>query len=319
MASISFSASSVGHDFFRVDTREPMDEGYLDPMMRNGSSVDVEGYLTTQLTDEAIGFIERNEKDPFFLFLSYNAPHAPLQAPEESIAKFSHVEGKERRVYSAMVYEMDLEIGRILSMLEDRDLAEETIIFFLSDNGGPPHWDKSQDSYTSNGAFRGYKGDTYDGGVHVPFLAYWPGTLPAGKQFTSPVVSLDIARTAVALGGGDESEMEGVNLVPYFTGEAEGAPHKAIFFRRRNSVAWGVVSSDGYKWIKNDWDQQSELYNLTVDVSESQDIIKQEPERAATLQKVWQEWNKDNIPHTFSDFNVYHGEMKTIYQNMKPQ
>ncbi|MGJ8640589.1 MAG: sulfatase family protein [Opitutaceae bacterium] len=308
-----------GHDFFRVDLTEPLGEGYLDTLMRNGKPVDVEGYLTRQLTDEAIGFVERNQDDPFFLFVSYNAPHAPLQAPKESVAKFSHLDGWELQTYSAMVYEMDLEIGRLLNTLESTDLSEDTLIFFLSDNGGPPHWDKSQDAYTSNGTFRGYKGDTYDGGVHVPFLAYWPGTLPAGKTFTKPVVSLDIASTAVSLAGGATSGLEGVDLMPYLKGQDMSAPHKAIYFRRRNSTAWGVVTADGYKWIKNDWDQQSELYNLFSDTAEQNDIIEQEPERAATLKKIWQEWNEQNIPHHFSDIAPFHRDVKQFYKTMKPE
>ncbi|MDP4878695.1 MAG: sulfatase-like hydrolase/transferase, partial [Opitutales bacterium] len=88
-----------GHDFFRVDMTEPLGEGYLDTLMRNEKPVDVKGYLTTQLTDEAIGFVERNQDDPFFLFVSYNAPHSPLQAPEETVAQFSHLEGWERQTY----------------------------------------------------------------------------------------------------------------------------------------------------------------------------------------------------------------------------
>ncbi|MEO0795502.1 MAG: sulfatase-like hydrolase/transferase [Verrucomicrobiota bacterium] len=308
-----------GHDFYRVDSRNPVGEGYLEPMMENGKPVDVEGYLTDQLTNIAISFMERNQSEPFFLFVSYNAPHTPLQAPKETVEKYAGLPSWERQTYAAMVDNMDENIGRIVQSTEDLGIAKDTLIFFLSDNGGPRHWDKSEPAFTSNAPFRGHKGATYDGGVHVPFIAYWPGTLPAGTQFDKPVVSIDISRTAIDLAGADAEGMEGVNLVPFLSGETTESPHEAIYFRRRNNAAWGVVTDDHYKWLKNDWDQPNELYNLKADPAEQNDLIALEPERAATLEKKWKAWNKDNIPFTFSSFERYHKQMDDFYRTMKPE
>lgn len=309
-----------GHDYFRVDTREPPREGYLQPMMRNGVAANVEGYLTTQLTDEAIGFVERNHADPFFLYVAYNAPHTPLQAPKETVEKFSHLDGgRERQTYAAMVHEMDRDIGRLIHALEVNGVADSTLVFFLSDNGGPRHWDKTKPAFTSNAPFRGHKGNTYDGGVHVPFLAYWPGTLPAGTTFPKPVVSLDITRTAAELAGAAPGDMEGVNLLPFLKGEKDGAPHEGIYFRRRNHAAWGVVTPDGYKWLKDDWDGENELFNLFADIGERTDLIDREPERAKAMEAQWKAWDEDNIPFTFSCYTRYHERVQEFLKDLEPQ
>ncbi len=307
-----------GHDYWNVDTSKPSEEGYLQPLMKNGRAANVSGYLTDQLTDEAISFIESNRADPFFLYMAYNAPHTPLQAPGKTVKKFKHLEGWERQTYAAMVFELDENIGRIVGSLEAMGLAEDTLIFFLSDNGGPKHWEKDQPAFSSNAPFRGYKGDTYDGGVHVPFIVYWPGKLSAGK-FEKPVVSLDITRTAAALAGADENGLEGVNLIPFLKGENQTAPHDAIYFRRRNNAAWGVVSGDGYKWLKNDWNTQNELYNLWADVAETNDLINAEPERAKTMADMWNAWNETNVPFSFSDYIEYHRRVQEFYKNLEPK
>ena len=214
---------------------------------------------------------------------------------------------------------MDAQIGRIVTSLEEESIADNTLVFFLSDNGGPRNWEKTKPDFTSNAPFRGHKGDTYDGGVHVPFIAYWPGKLPAGTKFHKPVVSIDISRTAIELAGGSADGMEGVDLIPFLSGADGGAPHDAIYFRRRNNAAWGVVTGDMFKWLKNDWDQQNELFNLAADPSEKNDLIAESPERAKAIEAMWQEWNKANIPFTFSSFERYHPQVQELYKNLEPR
>lgn len=240
-----FGMPSGGHDYFDVNTRE-LAAAYTLPLIDNDKFVNVEGYLTHQLTDHAIKFIEQSKDDPFFLFLSYNAPHSPWQAPEESIAKFGHIKEKHRQIYAAMVTEMDADIGRVLQALEKNGLQENTLVFFLSDNGGP-----HEGRVTDNGPFRGGKGAVYEGGVHVPFVAYWPGTIPAGQVFEWPVISIDIAPTMAALAGMDKDNMEGRNLMPFMTGKDKSAPHENIYFRRRDGAAWAIISKDGKNWLRS--------------------------------------------------------------------
>ena len=183
-----------------------------------------------------MSFVETNKDKPFFLFLAYNAPHAPQQAPEEDIARYAHIQDKKRRVYAAMVDVMDRGIGEVVAALERHELRDNTLIFFLSDNGGPQPSKNQPGKWngSSNKPFRGGKGDLYDGGVHVPFIASWPARISPGQTFDAPVIALDIARTAVAVAGADaeaEPAMEGVDLIPFVTGQKNGAPHEALFWR----------------------------------------------------------------------------------------
>ena len=131
---------------------------------------DFDGYLTDVLTDKAIGFIEEPGDSPFFLYLAYNAPHGPLQAPDELVDKYSSVEDLDRRIYLAMVDSLDHNIGRVLDALDDSSIADNTIIFFLSDNGGLSG-DSSIKDYADNGPLRAGKNSFHEGGIRVPFLA----------------------------------------------------------------------------------------------------------------------------------------------------
>ncbi|MEM6885185.1 MAG: sulfatase [Verrucomicrobiota bacterium] len=296
-----------GHDYFRVDSTE-FEQSYLHPLIDNKSYSNVEGYLTHQFTDRALGFIDENKEKPFFLFVSYNAPHAPWQAPQETIDSLSNIEDPHRRAYAAMIVEMDRDIGRIVSHLAKHDLSENTLIFFLSDNGG----DKPG-KVASNAPFRAGKGELYEGGIHVPFIANWPGKIKPGT-FDYPVTGIDITQTAVEMAGGDTNLMEGENLLPYATGEKTDAPHDYIFFRRRGGVVWAVIDKEGKKLIVPSWEsKQAELYDLKQDVSESNDLFVSEPEEAARLQKAFNDWNAKNAPYGEIDFiNTYQVPMEKL-------
>jgi len=126
-----------GHDYFSIDLTKRVKEGYLQALERNGRPADFDGYLTTALSIDAAEFVTKNKENPFFLFVSYNAPHAPLQAPKEAIERYAHLAESKRRRYAAMVDVMDAGIGKVITALEENDLRENTLIFFLSDNGGP--------------------------------------------------------------------------------------------------------------------------------------------------------------------------------------
>jgi len=225
-----------GHDYFRIDLTQPVKEGYLQALERNGRPADFDGYLTTALSKDAAQFVESNKEKPFFLYVAYNAPHAPLQAPKQAIAKYNHIAERKRRVYAAMVDVMDQGIGEVIAALERNDLRENTLVFFLSDNGGPQSNKKQPNKWngSDNKPFRGGKGNFLDGGVHVPFIASWPARIPKGSTFEAPVIAIDIARTAVDVAGGNAKSkpaMEGVNLIPYVVGEEQGGPHQALFWR----------------------------------------------------------------------------------------
>lgn len=206
-----FGFLSGGHSYFPEDEtiRAPLftangqpdymvnEGGYL-PLVRNEKGAEHTEYLTTQMSRDAARFV-RETDEPFMLYLSYNAPHAPLQAPQEIIDKYQHIKDPKRRVYAAMIDAMDSGIGMVVDALKASGKYQNTLIFFLSDNGGvyPESW-MPDANWASNKPFRRGKVSLLEGGIHVPFVMHWAGTLPAGKQFdgwsrrwTSPPLQLN--------------------------------------------------------------------------------------------------------------------------------
>lgn len=307
-----------GHDYFKIDLTKPVAEGYLQPLIRNDQPATFEGYLTTALSQDAVRFVEENSEKPFFLYLSYNAPHAPLQAPEEDIARYSDISDPRRRTYAAMVDVMDRGIGKLIATLEKHQLRENTLIFFLSDNGGAlPPPDKPQGgNASSNGHLRDGKGSLYEGGIHVPFIASWPARIPASSHYHHPVSSLDIGRTAVEQASGDSQSgkpMEGVDLLPFLLGKKDEAPHDALFWRTADE-RWAIITAAGMKAIGNQTGTAAEVYFLPEDPSEETDLRSSQPEQYQPLRQNWETWNKQNIPHKFPGYRDYHKERNKFFR-----
>jgi arylsulfatase A-like enzyme len=311
-----------GHDYFRIDLTQPVKEAYLQGLIRNDKPATFEGYLTTALSRDAASFVENNKDKPFFLYVAYNAPHAPLQAPAEDIERYQHIPDQKRRIYAAMVDVMDRGIGAVISAVEENGLRDNTLIFFLSDNGGPQASKQKPGKWngSSNKPFRGGKGDLYEGGIHVPFIASWPAKIPAGTMFDSPVISIDISRTAVAVAGGSpggKHAMEGVNLIPFVTGDKSGAPHEALYWR--SGAKWSVLAADGSKHLHDNDSTSPQLFFLPEDVSESNDLIASQPERARVLRKEWERWNKENVPCRLMGYIDYHKQRDTFFLEAIPE
>ncbi|MDT8432711.1 MAG: sulfatase-like hydrolase/transferase [Bacteroidales bacterium] len=270
-----FGFLSGGHRYFPEEwTLAELSEingqwdGYLTRLMRNDGRVDEQEYLTDALSREAVDFTERMAgiEAPFFLYLAYNAPHTPLQATEKYLARFAHITNQKRRTYAAMVSAVDDGVGLLLDKLEELDIEDETLVFFLSDNGGPEEANGSD-----NGPLREGKGSLYEGGIHVPFAVCWPGALPAGAVYEKPVVSLDIMATAAALAGADtRNPLDGVNLVPYLTGKVAGAPHDQLFWRKFDQQ-WYAVRSHDTKMLHRQG-SAPELYDLGQDPGEKENL-----------------------------------------------
>jgi len=308
-----------GHDYFRIDLTKPVKEGYLQALTRNDKPAIFDGYLTTALSSDAARFVETNKDKPFFLYLAYNAPHAPQQAPDEDIARYEFIPDMKRRVYAAMVDVMDRGIGEVLSALDRNGLRDNTLIFFLSDNGGPQS-SKSQPGKwngSSNDPFRGGKGDLYEGGVHVPFVASWPAKLAAGNTYDFPVISLDISRTAVAVAGADAGEpgaMEGVDLIPYVTGDNQEPPHDALYWRNGDGgKSWSVLAADGTKHLHNKQTPKPQLFFLPDDVAEEDDRLGDHPDLAEKLHAKWSQWNDSNHPSRLPGYIDYHKQRDQFY------
>jgi arylsulfatase A-like enzyme len=285
------------HKFFPEDlTIEDPYEGGDTWMLHNHTPHRPERYLTHEFTDKAIDFIERNQESPFFIFMSYNAPHAPIEAPQEYIDRFSHLPKKNHQVYAGMVSCVDDNVGRLLETLKRLELEADTIIFFLSDNGGKIKKNAASD----NGPLRGGKSNPWEGGIRVPYAVQWKGVIPAGTIYDEPVSSLDIFGTIADITGAPENSgrpLDGVNIIPYLTGEKSGVPHDLIFMRKFFYNSW-IVRKGDYK-VVIDKDAPPELYNLKVDIGETQKMNHEKPEVLLQLLREIKEWNADLMDATF--------------------
>ncbi|MGA9638226.1 sulfatase family protein [Flavobacterium sp.] len=329
---------SGGHSYFpeTVTTTFPLytksgtahysaNEGSYWPLNRNDNSAEFTEYLTTALSRDAAKFVKESDK-PFCLYLAYNAPHAPLEAPKELIEKYGHIEHKERRIYAAMIDAMDQGIGMVIKSLEESGKLDNTVIFFLSDNGGIV--DKSRPEtqprnathdWGDNTPYRGGKGSMLEGGNHVPFLVHWPKGLKAGKTYDLPISSLDITATMVALGNGDASgELDGVNLIPFVQGNDKGVPHEALYWRMDDGKNWAVRTPETkYLLARGEAGGGKILVDMVKDPYESKNIIADKPELRKKLADMWNEWNAKNQPSKYLQSGDYQKQRLKFYKDMR--
>ena len=271
---------------------------YNTQLYRDMEPVDLDTYSTDAFGREAIDFIRRHEEDPFFLFISYITPHEPMEAKTSDLKRFAHIDDPLRRKTLAMIACLDDNVGRMLQVLKDRKLEEDTLIFFLSDNGGYPG------NGSLNTPYRGTKSQLLEGGIHVPFLMQWKGKLPGGKVYENMVSSLDIVPTTLALAGAKirpEWQLDGVNLLPYISGEKPGKPHKTLFWRYKawsnkpEQDGWAVRQGD-WMLVRNGWSRTPPaLYNLASDPGQSRDLSRKQPELYDDLLKLWKQWDSHNV------------------------
>jgi arylsulfatase A-like enzyme len=261
-------------------------------MLRNNHVVEETEYLTDALSREAVDFVKRNSTKPFFLYLAYNAPHAPMEATEKYLAKFPHITDKKRKTYAAMVSAVDDGVNQLLNTLEDLKIDDNTLVFFLSDNGGPTNANAS-----SNKPLRGFKGDFFEGGIRVPFAVQWKGVIPAGTRYHQPVISLDIFGTAAGLTGMKSiNELDGINLIPFLTGQNVGMPHDALFWRGSNSEKWAVRTPDEKMLILQ---HKYLLYDIKTDIGEKNDKSETNSISVSKLDLMLETWKKMLIPPAF--------------------
>jgi arylsulfatase A-like enzyme len=259
-------------------------EGPDDPIMRGTKTVPQEGYLTDTLANEAVDFIDRHRSQPFFLCVTFNAVHAPLIATDEYLERLSNIENRRRRIFGAMLLALDDAVGDVLEAVEKAKQSERTLIIFLSDNGGLTK------ATSSNAPLRGQKGQTLEGGIRVPFLMQWNGKLPAGKLYDEPVVALDILPTLVAAAGGKIEagwKVDGVDLLPYVTGENTGPPHASLCWRY--GPEWAIRAGD-WKLVNSAGANVPQLINLEDDVAESRDLSAEQPAKVRSLLAEYRKW-----------------------------
>jgi arylsulfatase A-like enzyme len=248
-----------------------------------------EFYTTDAFADRAVDWLDRVKGKPFFLYLPFNAQHGPLQATKKYLDRFGEIEDEKRRTFAAMMSAMDDAVGRVLQKLKNLGQEENTLIFFFSDNGGP-----TKGTTSKNGPLRGVKATTLEGGVRVPFLVQWKGKLAAGKTYEHPVIQLDILPTCLAAADAKispEWKLDGVNLLPYLTGENKRSPHDALYWRFGQQ--WAIRKSD-WKLVASNIDgATSRLFNLANDIGEEHDLAAKEPEKVNDLTANWKAWNAE--------------------------
>ena len=264
---------------------------FIDTRVSNTpATVEDEKFYTTEAyAERSIDWLEKNKTKPWFLYLPFNAQHAPLQAPQKYLDRFPNIAETKRKNFAAVMAAMDDAVGRVLEKVRELKQEENTMIYFIGDNGGP-----TAGTSSNNGPLRGFKMTTFEGGPRVPFIAQWKGKLPAGQTYDHPVLNLDVLPTALAACGApvdSAAKLDGLNLLPYITGENKARPHETLFWRFGEQ--WAVRHGDYKLVVSKGGSGQPELYDLAADIGESKDLIKAQPEKAKELQALYDAWNKE--------------------------
>ncbi len=258
---------------------------------------DPDFYTTDKYAERAVDWLERNKEKPWFLYLPFNAQHAPLQAPKKYLDRFPSITNEERKIFAAMMSSMDDAIGAVLGKVKALGQEKNTIVFFIGDNGGP-----TASTTSGNGPLRGFKMTTFEGGPRVPFFIQWKGTIPGGKDYDLPVMNLDVLPTCLAAAGtpvAASEGLDGVDLIPHLTGNDEARPHEQLYWRFGEQ--WAVRQGDWKLVVSKGGSGKPELYNLGTDVGEQKDLASAEPQRVADLQKLWDTWSAQQAEPTVRD------------------
>jgi arylsulfatase A-like enzyme len=266
----------------------------LGPVWRGAEPVEEHDYFTNALTREAVAFIERHRGDPFFLYVAYTAVHVPLEATPEYLDRFPGMAPPSRRTYAAMTSALDDGVGAVLEKLREAGLEDDTLLFFISDNGGLISLSQGE-SFARNDPLKGGKLTLYEGGVRIPYFVQWPGHIPPETVFRAPVTSLDVVPTVLAAAGvplPSDRPLDGVDLLPHLDGRASGEAHDALCWRSGSNRAvrmghWKLVQLAG---------NPVELYDLASDLGESHDLAAERPDVVEELERAFADWQAQLAP-----------------------
>ena len=264
-----------------------------DAVLRGTEPVDKVSYLTDDFAREAVAFVDRHHSHPFFLYLPLNSVHTPMHATAKYLDRFASITDERRRTYAAMTSAMDDAVGAVLAKLDATQIADDTLIFYFSDNGGPPV------NGSNNGVLRGNKAQTLEGGIRVPFFVQWKAKLPKGVVYEQPVIQLDIVPTALAAAGvtiGAEAKLDGVNLLPHLLGENQAAPHEALYWRFGEQSA---IRMGHWKLVKHRGSASPEVFDLSKDIGEKTDLAQSHRDKFEQLDAAWKKWNAELVEPTW--------------------
>jgi arylsulfatase A-like enzyme len=248
---------------------------------------DPEFYTTDAFAARAADWIERHKDAPWFLYLPFNAIHSPSEATDKYLSRFASVSNAAERNLYAMTSAMDDAVGVVLDKIRALGQENNTLIFFISDNGAPNH-------FGGNGVLRGNKYSAWEGGIRLPFIIQWKGHLPAGKVHEQPVISLDVMPTCVVAAGGAVDpawKLDGVNLLPYLMGENAERPHENLYWRIDGM--WAVRHGDWKLVHGKPGETAPELFDLAADIGEQHDLATAQPAKVQELQTLWNTWNTE--------------------------
>lgn len=286
-------------------------DAYNTKLLKNNTRINEKEYLTDAFSREAVNFVEKNANKPFFLYLAYNAPHAPLQATEKYLARYKNIKDKDRQTYCAMVSAVDDGVGLLLDKLKSLGIEENTIVFFLSDNGG----DESKGS--DNGVLRGGKSTLFEGGIRVPFAMQWKGTIAPNQKYKHPIIALDIFATVVAQAKvTPKNNIDGVNLIPFLNNEKKEAPHEFLYWKMFDKNSFAILNGN-VKLFQNP-EGKKILFDLKKDISEKKSL--NDSLVFKKMQAVYNTWNAKTIPPIFEGLgedDKYNKKHPERYKNVE--
>ena len=294
-----------GHSYF--DLRSDGAAKFSHPIYRNKQRIDDEGYLTTRLTEEAVAFIDRNKERPFFLYLAYNAVHAPAEAPQADIdavrAEFSQL-SERRTILMAMLKHLDDGVGQVVDKLQQDELFDNTLLFFLTDNGG------AKGMSADNSPLRGFKSSLDEGGIRTPLIVSWPQRFAGKRSIDAPVISFDILPTVLDATDGlpTEHEFDGKSLLPLLANQTS-RHHETLFWSKGKEDEWAVRQGD---WKLHHRRGKLELINLGKDPTETTDLADREPRRVRELRTAFDAWIDQMVdPITGGQKRIDSGDVET--------
>jgi arylsulfatase A-like enzyme len=261
------------------------------PLYRNGEVAPEDfDYLTDVFAREAVEFVEQSRDRPFFLYVAFNAVHSPIEASAKYESRFASIAEEKRRTYAGMLSALDDAVGSVMAKVRELGQEENTLVMFYSDNGGP-----TAETSSRNDPLRGFKGQMFEGGIRVPFVMQWKGKVPAGLTYREPVMGFDCHATALAAAGvivPEQKPLDGVNLLPFVTGQQLGRPHEQLFWRAGQQHAarvgdWKLVDTRTAPPM---------LFNLKDDLGEQHDLAASHPDKLKELQTAFADWEQGTQP-----------------------
>ena len=280
-------------------------------LQKNGSKVNFEGYLTDALGNFSVNSVEQNKDNPFFMYLAYNAVHTPMEAKEEHLEKFKD---HPRQTLAAMTWSLDENIGKLRHKLDELNILDNTLIYFISDNGG------AHNNSSNMGPLKGWKGNKFEGGHRVPFVISWTGKIPKNQKFDGLTSSLDIFSTSLAAAKIDNTtniSLDGVSLLPYLINKKQGNPHDKLFWRKLDEAG---VRVDNHKLIRLK-DFGYTMYDLDQDLGETQNLTKSNTLKLNKLIEELEQWETEiSEPLWFEEkgwMDVTYNIHKQLMQNKK--